>query len=343
MALPTLSAAAYPTTNELRWRHRFSLLTVGVTVLLISWGGLVTSIDAGLAVPDWPASFGSYDPFQTGFEDPTDPSARWWHRLPILAEHGHRLIGALVGLLTVVLALWTWRADRRRWMRWLGFAALGLVIVQGVLGGLRVIWVSLDLAVVHACTAQIYFSLLVAMTLFTSRGWAQADSVPPGDASSRRLGWLGLATVAMLYVQIILGALLRHPGAGVSPLFAGIHITGAFTVFGLVLATFLVVYKHFDGYRLLRRGTWAMLGLVLAQIALGFTAYIVLLYEAPQALRSVWQIVLNTSHLVVGAFLMASTVATTLLALRRPLLAGDGHAPDADVVPATPSYAPVSH
>lgn len=308
----------YPVTTETTWRHRFSLLSVCVAVLLISWGGLVTSIDAGLAVPDWPASFGSYDPFKTGFEDPTDPNARWWHHLPILAEHGHRLIGALMGLLTIILALWTWRADPRRWMHKLGAAALGLVIVQGILGGLRVVWVSLDLAVVHACTAQIFFALLVAMTLFTSKGWLQADSVPSRAPAARRLSRLAVATIGVLYVQIILGALLRHPGAGVHPLFVAVHITGAFVVLGLVLSVFLTVRKHFAGQRLLRRGASFMMSLVLAQIVLGFSAYFVLLYETSLALRSTLQVVLNSTHLVVGALLMAATVSTALLSLRRP-------------------------
>ena len=326
----------YPVTTETRWRYRFSILTACIAVLLLSWGALVTSIDAGLAVPDWPASFGSYDPFQTGFEDPNDPAARWWHRLPILAEHGHRLLGALVGILTILLAVWTWRADPRRWMRLLGVTALALVVVQGILGGLRVIWVSLDLAVVHACVAQIYFSLLVAMTLFTSKGWLRAESVPPRSAATRRLTRLSLATLGMLYAQIILGALLRHPGAGVNVLFATIHITGAVFVFALVIAVFTTVRRHFTGYRLLRRGAAYMMGLVLLQIALGIAAYLVLLYETSMALRSTLQVVLNSMHLVVGALLMAAAVCTALVSLRRPATAP---APS-DPRPASPANVP---
>ncbi len=317
MASLRLDAPLYSVTTGSRARFWFSVLAVLTTVLLISWGGLVTSIDAGLAVPDWPASFGSYDPLKTGFEDPNDPSARWWHRLPILAEHGHRLIGAVVGVLTILLALWTWLADPRSWMRKLGFAALGLVIVQGVLGGLRVVWVSLDLAVVHACMAQIYFSLLVAMALFTTRGWLQEESISADTVSSKRLRTLALASVAMLYVQIILGALLRHPGLGVHPAFATIHITGAFVAFGLILATFITIQQHFSGLRLLNRCAWFMLIAVIVQIGLGLTAYIVLLRETALAQRSVVQIILNSGHLVVGALLMAATVCTALLTLRR--------------------------
>ena len=318
MARLLFADPAFPVTPETRWRYWFSIVAVVVSVALISWGGLVTSIDAGLAVPDWPSSFGSYDPLATGFEDPANPSSRWWHHLPILAEHGHRLLGALVGLLIVVLAFWTWRVDPRRWMRQLGFAALGLVILQGVLGGLRVIWVSLDLAVIHALTAQLFFSMLVAMTLFTSQGWLHATSVPPAMPEAKRLRVLSSATVVALYVQIILGALLRHPGAGVHLGFAITHITGAFVVLGLVLATCSRVRHDFSTNRLLNRAGWIMLGAVVLQLMLGFFAFTVLLFETQLARRSTTQVVLNSAHLVVGALLLASAVCLMLLALRRP-------------------------
>ncbi len=318
MAPLRLDAQFYPATPATQRRYRFSLITVVFAVLLISWGGLVTSIDAGLAVPDWPTSFGSLDPFNTGFADPNDPGARWWDRLPILAEHGHRLVAALVGLLTLVLALWTWRADPRGWMRRLGFAALGLVVFQGVLGGLRVVWVSLDLAVVHACVAQIFFALLVAMALFTSKGWLRAETVLPRSPQARRLRVLAVAAVAALYVQIILGALLRHPGTGVHPVFAGVHVTGAFVVIGLALATFSCVRTYFGHYRLLNRAAWSMLGAVATQVVLGFSALLVLVVETQLARRSVAQVVLSSSHLVVGALLMAAAVSLALLSLRSP-------------------------
>lgn len=314
----SIGSTAYPVTGETRWRFRFSLLTVVATVALISWGGFVTSIDAGLAVPDWPASFGSYDPFATGFEDPTDPSARWWHSLPVLAEHGHRLLGALVGILTLILAVWTWRADPRSWMRTLGVIALGLVILQGILGGLRVVWVSLDLAVVHACAAQLFFAVVVAMTLFTSSGWLTARSLPPAGVPLRRLRTLATVTVVALYLQIVLGAFLRHPGAGTDPLFASVHITGAFVIVGLIFACFAYVWKYFDGYALLRRSAWSLLAVVALQFTLGLSAYVVLLYESQRALRSVTQITLTSAHVVVGALLMASTVVLTLLVFREP-------------------------
>ncbi len=305
-----------PVTAAGRWRHRYTTAAVVVTVLLLSWGGLVTSIDAGLAVPDWPTSFGSFDPLQTGFEDPTDPSARWWHHLPILAEHGHRLLGALVGLFTLGLAFWTWRADPRAWMRRLGGAALVLVIAQGLLGGLRVTEVSLSLAMVHACVAQLFFALLVSMALFTAPGWLRGGSLPPDGPAGERLRLLTTATAAAIYGQIVLGALLRHFGTGVDPLFAGIHITGAFVVVGLALATFVHIRKHVGEARLLQRGAGLLLGAVAFQFTLGVLAFMVLLFETSLAQRSMVQVALNSSHLVVGALLFATSVCLALLAWR---------------------------
>ncbi len=302
----------------MRRRHWFSVLTVLAAVVLIGWGGFVTSINAGMAVPDWPTSFGSFDPFETGFHDPGDPAADWWERVPILAEHGHRLLGMLVGLLTLILAGWTWWAEERRWMQWLGLAALILVIAQGVLGGLRVVLVSLDLAVVHACVAQLFFALLVAMTLFTSRGWVRAEDVPADAQHTRRLRRLALFTAGALYVQIVLGALLRHPGTGIDPMLAGVHMAWAFVVAGLIVATCIVVRRRFRRHRLLRRAAGVLLGLLAAQILLGFTAYFVLLDEKGMLQPSNFQVMINTAHLIVGTLLMAASVALALLALRDP-------------------------
>jgi len=296
--------------RDMRWRRRFSLLTVLTTVLLISWGGFVTSIEAGMAFPDWPTSLGSYN-----WINPVD---QWWTVVPYLAEHGHRLIASVVGAMTVILAIWTWVADPRGWMRKLGFAALGLVIVQGVLGGLRVLWISLDLAVVHACVAQLFFATLVAMTLFTTKTWRERRGVLTGSSATTKLRRMSLAATGLIYVQIVLGALLRHPGRGVDAAFAGVHITGAFVVVGLVIALYVLIQKHFSANAILRRAGNALMGAVGLQFALGLAAYVLMLYEAPEGLRSSMQVVLTVAHLVVGALLFAASVITSLLVLRRP-------------------------
>lgn len=304
-----LGTRPHPLSAELPWRRRFSIFTILATIALISWGGFVTSINAGMAVPDWPATFGSYDPFRTGLEG-------WWRQTPVLAEHGHRLLGALVGILTVVLALWTWRADPRPWMHRLGFGVLALVIVQGVLGGVRVTENSVLLATIHACIAQIFFALLVAMALFTTETWMRVRSTLSSSDRTRSFRILALVTTAVIYVQIILGALLRHLGHGIDAAFAAVHITGAFAVTGLVFATFVYVQKHFATNRALTRWTGLMLGTMGLQFALGLAAYLVLLHEMSLSLRSALQIILTAAHLVAGALLMGTSVATTLLALR---------------------------
>jgi cytochrome c oxidase assembly protein subunit 15 len=312
----------YPVRPETRWRYRFSVLAVVTTTALLGWGAFVTSINAGMAVPDWPTSFNSLDPF--------NPWPAWWTLTPVLAEHGHRLLGALVGLLTVVLSLWTWRADPRPWMRRLGFAALALVIFQGVLGGMRVVLVSLDLAVVHACVAQVFFSTLAGMALFASPGWLQADGVLPDGPAAARMRRLAAGTAAVLYGQIILGALLRHPGTGIDPLLVTLHIGGA-TVSTLAIGVTWLQARR-QASRRIRRAGHALLALLVAQVTLGFTAYLVTLDEAGRVQASNLQVVVNTTHMVVGALLMAAAVRLVLLAHRfattpAPVAAGRHRAP----------------
>lgn len=297
-----------PTAAEFRWRHRFTVLTAVATVLLLGWGAFVTSINAGLAVPDWPSSFNSFDPF--------NPWPEWWKLTPVLAEHGHRLLGALVGLMTLALAVWTWIDDPRRWMKFLGGGALVLVSLQGTLGGLRVVLLSLDLAVIHACVAQIFFGLIVAMALFTSIPWLRDDrgAYDPGDAAGmRRAAWL---TVSILYVQIILGALLRHPGTGIDPLLVGLHFLGALASAAAIIYLFRRAAAHHRGTRVLYPAVRVLLALLVVQIMLGVTAYFVTLDESGMLEPSNLQVVVNTAHMVTGALLMGTSVAAALDAFR---------------------------
>lgn len=294
---------------DLRRRRRFTLFTLGCTVVLLSWGAVVTSIDAGLAVPDWPTSFNSYDP--------VNPMPQWYAIPPVLAEHGHRLLGLLVGFCTIILAGWTWYADPRRWMKYLGVIALVLVIVQGTLGGLRVVWQSLNLAVVHACVAQVFFSLLAAMWLFSTPAWLNREGPAEGEAGDalRRYFWL---PAAALYGQVVLGAVLRHVGQGVDVALAMIHMTGAFLVFGVLLMAIRWARRSSTRGSLLHKTSGILAVLLVVQIGLGFFAYAVLLQEAGIT-RSSLQVILNTSHMVVGACLMATTVVLSLLGVRKPL------------------------
>src|SRR5437867_6142763 len=183
------------------WPHRLALLTTVATFPLLFVGGLVTSTGSGLAVPDWPTTFG-YNMFLYP-----------WSRMVggILYEHSHRLIGSAVGLLTIALALVLWRKESRPWLRWLGVVALGAVIAQGVLGGLRVVLLQQTLAIIHACFAQAFFALTVALALFTSREW-RSETIEARIADGGRLWRLGAMTTAFIYIQVIFGAVLRHTG-----------------------------------------------------------------------------------------------------------------------------------
>src|SRR5687768_6562605 len=139
------------------WLHRYSLLLACATLFLVVAGASVTSNEAGLSVPDWPLSYGKVMPEMEG---------------GIFYEHGHRMVATTVGFLTIILAVWLWRADPRPWMKRLGWAALGAVIVQGALGGMTVIFLlPKPVSISHACLAQLFFSTTVAIALFTSPQW----------------------------------------------------------------------------------------------------------------------------------------------------------------------------
>src|SRR5512141_888035 len=178
----------------------FARLLSAATLFLILAGALVTSTGSGLSVPDWPTSYG-YNMF-------TFPL----HLMVggIIFEHGHRLVASTVGFLTIVLAAWLWWRDDRRWLRWFGVAALGIVIIQGVLGGLTVLMkLPAPVSIGHAGLAQIFFCMMIAIAVFSSKGWrARRDAYSAIDDPALRR--IGIATVAAVYVQILLGATMRH-------------------------------------------------------------------------------------------------------------------------------------
>ncbi len=174
----------------------FAWLTAAATLFLVCSGGMVTSKGAGLAVPDWPTTFG-YNMFLF-------PVSQWVGG--IFFEHTHRLIASTVGFLTIILALWIWRADSRRWMRALGWIALGAVVLQGILGGLRVTMLKDEIGIFHACLAQAFLGLLVFIGLATSNFW---NEMKPRRVPSLLI-WLPIATTIVIYLQLALGATMRH-------------------------------------------------------------------------------------------------------------------------------------
>ncbi len=193
------------------WPHRLALLTAVATFSLLFVGGLVTSTGSGLAVPDWPTTFG-YNMFLYP-----------WSKMVggIFYEHSHRLIGSAVGLLTVLLAFTLWYKESRQWLRWLGVVALGAVIAQGVLGGLRVVLLQQTLAILHGCLAHAFFALTVSLALLTSAEWRE-QPVKKIATDTGQVQRLGLLTTGFLYLQVILGAILRHRGE-----WADLHLAGA--------------------------------------------------------------------------------------------------------------------
>jgi heme a synthase len=186
------------------WLSRYAALTALATLGLICLGGLVTSHEAGLAVPDWPTTYG-YNMFFF-------PISRWTGG--IFYEHTHRLWASLVGLLTVALAAWLWLKESRPWLRWMGVLAVFLVVAQGVLGGLRVVALKDEIGILHGTLAQVFLVLLASIALWTSRWWREA--VLPGGADYFRLRNIFFTISALVLCQLALGATMRHQHAGLA-------------------------------------------------------------------------------------------------------------------------------
>jgi cytochrome c oxidase assembly protein subunit 15 len=288
--------------------HRYAKFVSAATVLLIVAGGLVTSTGSGLAVPDWPTSYG-WNMFTFPMKHMVGG---------IFYEHGHRLIASGVGFLTIILAFWIWKVEPRRWMRVMGFIALASVCVQGLLGGITVLYfLPTAVSTAHAGLAQIFFCLTIAIALFTSRGWTRPQHDPVDD---RTLRLVATATTACIYAQIIVGATMRHSDAGLAipdfPLiFGGLlppewtpqiaihfaHRVGALIVTVAVAATVGHVWYHHPRRAELRRPALTLTGLLLAQITLG--AFVI---------WSQKHVAINTAHVVVGALTLATSLVLTL-------------------------------
>ena len=288
--------------------HRFAVFTAVCTFLLLIAGALVTSNDAGLSVPDWPLSYGSLTPPMVG---------------GIFYEHGHRMIASFVGLLSIVLAAWLWRVASRgstaqRWLRWLGVAALGAIVAQGLLGGLTVLfflppWVSSA----HATLAQIFFATVGSIALFTSAWWEREPVLWRSDFGNPSVHALSLATVAAVFVQLVLGAAFRHKAFGIIP-----HLAGAVVVTGLIFWLAGALKRRFPGVPELRsaaRGLHILIGL---QLLLGAAAYWSRIYAAsfPQPIPVM--VGLTVAHVVTGALVLVSTVLVTLSCYRLVRSAG---------------------
>jgi cytochrome c oxidase assembly protein subunit 15 len=306
------------------WPHTVALLLVCATFPLIFIGGLVTTTGAGMAFPTWLTIDGHFFLFY--------PLHRWlgggWDQL---VEHGHRLWASLVGVITIALLLLLWLYDSRRWVWCLGTAALGLVCFQGLLGGLRVIQNETAYAMVHGCVGPLFFGLCIAIAVCTSRVWKRAkltDETPAGAKFQR----LALITAGLAYVQLIVGAWLRH-----RPSYVGSESYGIAVLFHLLLAAALLLHILLLALRAWRLGTQRralaapsamLLVLLVAQLTLGGATWVVKFgwpewfanYDFAQRYvvrQGGWpQTLITTGHVAVGSLIFGVALMIALRSFR---------------------------
>jgi heme a synthase len=306
------AAESSRTASATPWLVRYTRLLVLATLILIAAGGMVTSTGSGLAVPDWPTTYG-YSMFSFPFSKMVGG---------ILYEHGHRLIATTVGLLTIGLVIWLWRAEPRRWVRRLGLAALGAVVLQGLLGGITVLLFLPDaVSISHAGLAQIFFCLTVTIALVVSPSWrVPARALVDDRALQRRL----VILVSLVYAQILIGATMRHTGAGLAipdfplafgrllpPVWTGAiaihfaHRMGAVVVTVFALMTAAYTWRVHGDRPELVRPAWLLVLLLSVQVSLG--ALVILTGRQP---------VINTLHVATGAAVLGTCIVLMLRAFR---------------------------
>lgn len=321
----------------------FTAFAFFATLLPLYAGGFTTTIGAGMVFPDWPFSNGSLNP------------PGWTTDQAMAAEHGHRLLAATSGLLMIVLAVWMFLRESRGWLRRMAYLALGLVVLQGVLGGLRVLLVSVDLANVHGVLGQIYLGTVVAVAVGSSRWWQNLPRSFP--ETEDRVAWRaqrrwGMVLTGLLVGQLVIGSIVRHRGAGLAiPYFPASTQSGgllpdawnwavaihfAHRAMAVLITIVLIVWA----WRLLRsrhattmmRGlTWTAVALLVLQVGLGA--------EIIWSLRAPFQ---TTLHVLNGALLLSTVWAVTFAHFRPSLEGLEALATTAtsDPLPITNSFAP---
>lgn len=301
-----------------RGLHLFAIFVAVLTVILLIAGALVTSNEAGDSVPDWPLSFGRWlihpDHFISG----------------VRYEYSHRFIAGAVGFATFVLALWAWFGDHRKRVRRFALLVFVGVVAQGMLGGVRVLFPTYKplIAVPHALIAQSFFGAIVAIAVFTSRGWFARHVIQTG-AGGQALRRLTAWSLGVVLGQLVLGAAFRHGAIGIIP-----HALGALAVSAVVAWTALATLRRFGSQGYLARPARLLMVVLVAQVTLGVLAYITRMAAAGQALAGVADffnrmtlaplpslilvqpvepmISLTVAHVVVGALTLATVVVLTL-------------------------------
>ncbi len=278
------------------WLHLYSKSVSWATFILIVAGGLVTSTDSGLSVPDWPLSYGQFFPPMIG---------------GIRFEHTHRVIAGIVGILTLILAIFFLKKEERNWVRWIAWSAFGLVVAQAILGGLTVIYLlPTAISVLHACIAQTFFCLIASLALFTSKEWREGPDIISENAAS--LKRLLILTSSFIYLQLIAGAIVRHAhGQGV--------------VYHILLAFLILLHAVFILLRISREpqvhaklfSHAVVLGLiVVTQVFLGLGAYIMTLALPKAEMPRTGEVLFATAHQAMGALVLMTCVLLTLRAFR---------------------------
>ena len=287
-----------------RGLNRFAIFVACATFFLIIAGALVTSHDAGLATNDWPLSNGQVFPKMVG--------NLFW-------EHGHRMVATTVGMLTIVLMIYILVKEKRDWVRKLGIFALLAVIAQGLLGGLTVkLMLPLAVSTAHATLAQLFFCTTVSLAVFTSRSWIEAKPLPE-EKGTLPLRYLCTAALVTIFLQLVIGATLRHSATWDQQLPTHLvltHIGGAVAVtIALGMAMLTVLQRHKDEKFLARPALIAVL-LLFVQLSLGIAAYVTRLKSPgdPQPLNPM--ISITVAHVACGALVFVSTIILTLRTYR---------------------------
>jgi len=287
-----------------RGLNRFAILVACATFFLIIAGALVTSNDAGLATSDWPLSNGQVFPKMVG--------NLFW-------EHGHRMVATTVGFLTIVLMVYTLLKEKRAWVRKLSVVALAGVIAQGLLGGLTVkLMLPLAVSAAHATLAQLFFCTTVSLAVFTSRSWIGAAPVRE-EKDNVPVRYLCAAALVSIFLQLILGATLRHSATWDKQLPTDLilaHIGGAFVVTLILGAATVTVLRRHKGNAFLTRPATLAVSLLVIQLCLGLAAYLVRTASPkdPQPLNPM--ISITVAHVACGALVFATTIVLTLRAYK---------------------------
>lgn len=298
------------------WHHRVSVFIAFLTFIVIVMGALVTSEDAGLSVPDWPTSYGHI------------------LRLPpwvggIVYEHSHRMIAGATGIFTIVIAFWTLFADRRHWMKVLGFAALATIIVQGVLGGITVLhFLPPAVSTAHSAVGQTFFCIAVAIAIFTGRKWVEAHPTPVDDQGHPKVFVLCLYSIGILYVQLVLGGMFRHHGMSWWP-----HVLNAVAVALILTWTAVRALVEFPTIQAIRRPAMLVLFILVIQLMLGFAAFLTrIVWVGEQANNTM--VFTTVAHTSVGALLLATASVLTIQVWRHIAMPQTQEVPEGKTVAA---------